>query len=426
MGVLGGLTGFIVLSAVVGVLAAAAVTPAVAVVGSATNNTIGAFDGLPDYIAVQALPQASTMYAQSNGKEIPIASFFSQNRVEVGWNDIAQSAKDAAVGTEDPHSYSEGGVDLTGTIRGAILTALHKSVQGGSSITQQYVKNILVQRCEQMTVNVTATKKVMDQQLKAYQACYLDATAITPARKLREMRYAIGLEKRYTKDQILQAYLNIAPFGGQIYGIQSAAEYYFGTSAKALTLPESATLVAILNNPNNLRIDEPANKVNGAADGYKLALARRDYVLKRMYINGKITKAERDAALATKVTPKITPTNNGCMTAQKYNAAFFCDYVQHLMEQNPIFGKTADDRIKYLTTRRSEDLHLAQLGSAADCAAFDQRVHPCHRPADRRRFLQRLGRGRDGARGHHGGEQALQQHGQPAAGLDRGQLQHGL
>jgi membrane peptidoglycan carboxypeptidase len=349
-GVLGGLTGFIALSVVAGVLATAAVTPAVAVVGTATDDTIGAFDGLPDYIAVTALPQASTLYATQGGQEVAIASFYQQNRVEVGWNDIAQSAKDAAVGTEDPGFYSHGGVDVTGTIRGAILTALHKSVQGGSSITQQYVKNILVERCESMDVNPSATKKVYDQEYKAFEACYHSATSITPLRKLREMRYAIGLEQRYTKNQILEAYLNIAPFGGQVYGIQSAAEYYFGVSAADLTLPESATLIAILNNPNNLRIDEPTSKVNGSANGYPLTLARRNYVLDRMYVNGKITKADRDAALATKITPKITPTQNGCMTAQQFNAGFFCDYVEHVLQQDPTFGKTQDERNQFLDT----------------------------------------------------------------------------
>lgn len=349
-GVLGGLTGFIALSVVAGVLAAAAVTPAVAVVGTATDDTIGAFDGLPDYIQVTPLPQASTMYAMKGGQEVPIATFYQQNRVEVGWNQIAQSAKDAAVGTEDPGFYSHGGVDVTGTIRGAILTALHKSVQGGSSITQQYVKNILVERCDTMDVNPSATKKVYDQEMAAFTSCYHDATSITPMRKLREMRYAIGLEKRYTKNQILQAYLNIAAFGGQVYGIQSAAEYYFGVSAADLTLPESATLIAILNNPNNLRIDEPNNTANGAANGYKLTLARRNYVLDRMYVNSKITKAQRDAALATKIEPKITVTDSGCMSAQQYNAGFFCDYVQHVMQQDPVFGKTQDERTAFLDT----------------------------------------------------------------------------
>ncbi|WP_020075921.1 transglycosylase domain-containing protein [Cryocola sp. 340MFSha3.1] len=343
------LAGFVALSGLAGVLAAAAVTPAVALTGSAADSTISVFDGLPEYIKVEPLAQASTMYALSNGQQVPIASFYSQNRVEVGWDGISQNLKDAAIATEDPRFYEHGGVDVTGTVRGAVLTALHKSVQGGSSITQQYVKNILVQRCENKQPDPTATEAVQKKQLTVYEACYDDATKVDPSRKLKEMRYAIGLEKEYSKNDILQSYLNIALFGGRVYGVQSAAEYYFGVAAKDVNIQQAATLIAILNNPDNLRIDRPDEKENGAANGYKETLDRRNYVLDRMFANGKITKEEHDAARATKVEPKITPTQNGCMTAQQYNAAFFCDYVERTIEQNPIFGKTEDDRSNFLT-----------------------------------------------------------------------------
>ncbi|MFF1877030.1 transglycosylase domain-containing protein [Leifsonia sp. NPDC058230] len=343
------LIGFVALSAVAGVLAAAAVTPAVALTGSAADSTIGVFDGLPEYIKVEPLAQASTMYATSNGQQIPIATFYSQNREEVGWNDIAQTLKDAAVATEDPRFYEHGGIDVTGTVRGAVLTALHRDVQGGSSITQQYVKNILVQRCENKQPDITATAAVQKKQLAIFASCYNDATKVDPVRKLKEMRYAIGLEKEYTKNQILQSYLNIALFGGRVYGVQSAASYYFGVPASGLTLPQSATLVAILNNPDNLRIDKPNDKANGAANGYAETLDRRNYVLDRMLAAGKITTKERDDAIATKIEPKITPKQNGCMTAQQYNAAFFCDFVERTIEQNAIFGATDDDRTAFLS-----------------------------------------------------------------------------
>ncbi|MGH1527069.1 transglycosylase domain-containing protein [Leifsonia sp. L25] len=343
------LAGFVALSALAGVLAAAAVTPAVALTGSAADSTISVFDGLPEYVKVEPLAQASTMYAVSHGQQVPIATFYSQNRIEVGWDGISQNLKDAAIATEDPRFYEHGGVDVTGTLRGAVLTALHKSVQGGSSITQQYVKNILVQRCENKQPDPTASDAVQNKQLAVYQACYDDATKVDPSRKLKEMRYAIGLEKEYSKNDILQSYLNIALFGGRVYGVQSAAEYYFGVPAKAVNLQQAATLIAILNNPDNLRIDRPNSKENGAANGYKETLDRRNYVLDRMLANGKITKEEHDAARATKVEPKVTPTQNGCMTAQQYNAAFFCDYVERVIEQDPIFGKTDDDRSNFPT-----------------------------------------------------------------------------
>jgi membrane peptidoglycan carboxypeptidase len=161
---------------------------------------------------------------------------------------------------------------------------------------------------------------------------------------VQEMRYAVGLEKKYSKQDILLGYLNVVGFGGQVYGIEAAAEYYFNTTAAQLTLPQAATLVAIVNNPSNLRIDQPSNKANGAANGYALTKARRDYVLDRMYINHKITAADRDAAKKTPIAPMITPTTNGCATAANVNAAFFCDYVRDVVLNDPAYGTTSADR----------------------------------------------------------------------------------
>lgn len=340
--------GLVAVSAIAGILATIAVSPAVAIMGTTATSAVNLFNDLPGAITIQPLQQASTMYASLNGQEVPLATFYSQNRVEVGLNDISDNLKNAAVATEDPRFYDHGGIDIVGTLRGAIMTALHKSVQGGSSITQQYVKNVLVQRCESKQPDPTATPEVQKKQEAAYATCYNDAITDTAARKLREIRYAIGLEKKFTKDQILQGYLNIALFGGRVYGVQSAAEYYFGVSAKNTTLPEAATIIAILNNPDNLRIDQPDNPQNGAANGYKLTLDRRNYVLDRMLVAGKITQAQHDEAIKTPITPTITPLSDGCMAANQYNAGFFCDYVQHVIEQDPLFGKTETDRQNFL------------------------------------------------------------------------------
>jgi membrane peptidoglycan carboxypeptidase len=340
---------FVGVSVVAGILVAAAVTPAIAVTGMASNLTIKTYDDLPEYLTIQKLDQTSTMFANQGGHPVPIATFYAQNRVEVGWNDIAQSVKDAAVATEDPRFYEHGGVDLLGTTRGAIETYLKHNVQGGSSITQQYVKNVLVQKCEvdNVTLSDPAKQAAAD---KKYKACYDTATDDTPGRKLREMKYAIGMEKRYSKDQILQAYLNISGFGGRVYGIQAAAEYYFGVSAKDVDLPQAATLIAILNNPNYLRIDgesvkpRAASLDNTAKSGFAAVKQRRDYALDQMLKEHKITVAEHDTALKSPVTPAITPVKTGCMAANVVNAGAFCDYVERVILSDPAFGKTADAR----------------------------------------------------------------------------------
>ncbi len=251
------------------------------------------------------------------------------------FDQIAQSAKDAAIAGEDPRFYSHGGVDIQGTIRGALFTALKKDVQGGSSITQQYVKNVLLQKCEAKPVKTDADQK-------AYDACVQDSTGISPDRKIKEMKYAIGLEKKYSKDQILDGYLNIAGFGGSVYGIEAAARYYYGISASELTPSEAASLVAIVNEPTALKLDDPNSKTNGAANGYAANKERRDYILGKMYEYKKLTKAQYEEALKTKITPKITPSVRGCQTAG--GSAYFCDYVQKIALNDPAFGKDADTR----------------------------------------------------------------------------------
>jgi len=366
-GALGALGAFIGMSVVAGLLVTAAVTPAIAVTGMAANDGIGAFDGLPEYLQIEALPQNSTIYATKGGKEVAIATFYSQNRVEVGWDDIAQVMKDATIATEDPRFYEHGGIDLQGTAKAIVLTGiLHSTTAGGSSITQQYVKNVKVQKCEKLNIVVPAPslkgggtptadqqkqldalqKKQQAAQDKKYENCYNDATAPSISRKVEEMKQSIGLEKKYSKNDILKGYLNIAGFGGTVYGVQSAAQYYFGASAKTLTLPQAATLVAILNNPANLRIDQDkaTNKANNASNGFARTLARRDYVLRSMLKDHKITKEQYDAAVKTKITPKITPQPNGCETAAQYQAAYYCDWVQHLVQDDTGLAKTADER----------------------------------------------------------------------------------
>ena len=340
---LGGLLAFLGMSVAAGVLVTAAVTPAIAVTGMATTNSINLFENLPSYLEIGDLAQKTNIYAtHSDGTPQLLASFYEQDREEVGWDSISQFAKDAAVAGEDPRFYEHGGVDIQGTVRGALFTALGKTTQGGSSITQQYVKNVLVQKAE-LSAKTEAEKK----------AAYDKATETTADRKLKEMRFAIGLEKKYPKNQILQGYLNIAGFGGRVYGIQAAAQYYFNASAKDLNIEQSAALLAIVNNPEKFRLDVPDSKTNGAAtvvDGKPVPYAqtkdRRDYIITQMYKYKKITKEQYDAAIAAPIAPAITQPSTGCSTAG--GSAFFCDYVYWTILNDPAFGKTQDDRLTTL------------------------------------------------------------------------------
>jgi membrane peptidoglycan carboxypeptidase len=148
------------------------------------------------------------------------------------------------------------------------------------------------------------------------------------------MKLAIGLEQEYSKDEILTGYLNIASFGGRVYGIQSAAKTYFGVDAKDLTIEQAASLIATLNNPNNLRIDQEENLKDNES--------RRDYVISRMLAEGKISQAQHDKAVKAPLTPKITPSSTGCQSAG--SSAYFCDYVTWIIRNDPAFGATEDER----------------------------------------------------------------------------------
>jgi membrane peptidoglycan carboxypeptidase len=350
----GGLLAFVGMSAIAGLVVSAAVSPAIAVTSMAANSTLGLFEDLPDYLQINTLAEKTSLYAKhADGSEVLLASFYAQNRVQVPLDQISSFVKDGAVATEDPRFYEHGGIDIIGTGRAILSNAAGRSVQGGSSISQQYVKNILVQRAESLPDSVERD------------AAYAAATETSIPRKIKEMKLSIGIEQKYSKDEILNGYLNIASFGGRVYGIEAASEYYFGVKAKDLTLAQSASLVATLNNPNNLRIDMP--------DNISANQVRRDYVLGRMLTEGKITEAQRDAAVAEPVTPKITPADTGCQTAG--GAAFFCDYVTWIIKNDPVFGATVDDRWnafqrggwKIVTTL---DLDL----QAAAEAALDERV----------------------------------------------------
>ncbi|WP_166787860.1 transglycosylase domain-containing protein [Cryobacterium adonitolivorans] len=334
-GVVGGLIGLVATSAIAGLLVTASLTPVVALTGVATTSTINVFETLPDYLEIEPLAQRSNIYAsRSDGSPVLLATLYDQNRVEVGWDDIGQNVKDAAIAGEDPRFYEHGGVDLQGTVRGALTTAFKGSVQGGSSITQQYVKNVLVQKCEMLPTE----EEISD--------CYAAATVTTASRKLKEMRMAIGVEKKYAKNDILRQYLNIAGFGGRVYGIEAAAAYYYGTTAAGLTVAQAASLVAIVNNPGKFRLDRPASEANGAANGYQDNRERRDYILGEMLRYGKITQAEFDEAIAAPVEPTINEPSTGCQTAG--SNAYFCDYVIHMLASDPVFGADEETRIKHI------------------------------------------------------------------------------
>jgi membrane peptidoglycan carboxypeptidase len=218
----------------------------------------------------------------------------------------------AIVAIEDSRFYQHGGVDPKGLLRAFLINKITGRIeQGASTLTQQYVKNVLIE---------SASAQDNRQGVQ-------DAQEKSNGRKLKEIRYAVSLEKELSKDEILNRYLNIAFFGGgQVYGIQAAARHYFNVDAKKLSLPQAAMLAGMVQNPAAWSpTDHPA-----------AALVRRDVVLARMLQLKVIDQATYDAAHKAKLGVKITKARNGCANAG-YNA-YYCQYVDLLITQNKSFS----------------------------------------------------------------------------------------
>ena len=317
------LLGILGIATVAGLMLSVGVAPAVALTGMSSQSGVGLFDSLPDDYKISNLQQQqkTEIYAKRGGKNVLLASFFNQNREVVGWDDIADTVTHATLAAEDARYFDHGGVDPMGILRAIVSNVTHGGAQGASTITQQYVKNVCVQQAELLPTPKQVT------------AAYAECTGGIK-RKLREARLAIGMEKAYSKKDILLGYLNIAGFGGRVYGIESAAQYYFHTHAKDLTNAQAASLMAIVNSPNYLRVDEKGNIPQNTV--------RRDYILRTELEHGLISKADYHQAVDTEVKPDITPTTTGC--AQAKAAAYFCDYVTHVIRNSTEFGATASAR----------------------------------------------------------------------------------
>lgn len=329
---LGALFGLIGLSGLAGVLIAALVTPALAVTSMTANSSIGVFDALPDYIRINEQAQANVLYAidgvdeEGNAKYTAFARLFKQNREEVGWDQVSQYIKDAVVAGEDRRFYEHGGVDVQSIVRAAVGNVTSGDIDSGAStLTMQLVKNIRIQEALQIADD--------DER----RAAYAEAQAQSLERKLKEAKLAIGLEKHYTKEEIMLGYLNIAGFGGNTYGIESAAQQYFSKSAADVTLAEAASLIAIVQLPNARNLDNP--------DKYPSNESRRNIILNFMLELGYVTQAEYTEARNTKVEDyvNLTSPTQGCMYASA--AQTFCDWVVKNVRNYESLGANPEERI---------------------------------------------------------------------------------
>jgi membrane peptidoglycan carboxypeptidase len=229
------LLAFVLTAGVGGLLTAGLVLPTVAVANTATDLSVEAFEDLPSELETRPLSEKSVMLA--NDGTTVLAEFFSENRVVVPLDQVSVQMQNAVVATEDKRFYQHGGIDPAGMVRALVKNQISDSTQGASTLTQQYVKNVLIETA------------VRDGDLAAAEAAREAEGTEGYARKLREAKLAIALEKTMTKDQILENYLNIAQFGVATYGVESAALRYFSKHAVDLTYLEAATIAGITQSP---------------------------------------------------------------------------------------------------------------------------------------------------------------------------------
>ena len=219
--------------------------------------------------------ESVNVYLDRNGEVLWEDRGDGDYRLVTDGENISEYMRQATVAIEDKNFYNHKGIDITGITRAAWSILTHQGVQGGSTLTQQLIKQV-----------------------------YFSDEAASEnrgglARKIKEMILAIEVEKMYSKEQIITFYLNESPYGGRRNGVESAAQAYFGKSAKDLTLAEAALLAAIPNNPAVL------NPYNTA--GNEALIARQQKTLDVMCEMGYINEQQRDEAKAVNILDTIRP-----------------------------------------------------------------------------------------------------------------------
>jgi membrane peptidoglycan carboxypeptidase len=289
-----------VAAAVGGALVAGISLPAVGAIGTLVRNAATKFNtlGTPE---LHQLPVRSAILDR-HGKVLAYYYPRGIDRVPVTYSQIAAPMRQAIVAIEDSRFYHHGAIDFRGTVRALVNNLQHQSVQGGSTLAQQYVKNVEI---------LSSSNPV---------AAYASATADTVGRKIRELRMAVQVEHTMSRDQILAGYLNAAFFGNQSYGVETAAERYFSIPADKLTLPQAAMLAGIVENPSLY------NPLGGSAE-VQATLDRRNTVLARMAQLHYIPAATAAAAEKTKLRLNASMPQSGCTSRSAKYAAYMCDYV---------------------------------------------------------------------------------------------------
>ena len=287
-----------------------------------------------DHLSAQNLPQTTRIYAR-DGVTL-LEERYQQRRTVVPLEEMSWDLRHATISIEDKDFYNHGAVNPVRMVAAGVYDLLHqRAAQGGSTITQQLVKNYLL--------SGSAASRSLD-------------------RKARELMLSIQLERQYTKDQILEMYLNTIFYGNQSFGVEAASQTYFGTSARRLDLAQSAFLSGLPQRPTYLN--------PFLTEGYLHARDRQRDVLTAMVRDGYITAAAADKAYAEDLGPMLTAAHRAAVGQRALIAPHFVDYVWSELEQRYDPSYLLRSGLKIVTTLDPKTQALAQQSVHDGIARF--------------------------------------------------------
>jgi membrane peptidoglycan carboxypeptidase len=342
----GGLAMLVRTGLLVGVAVAALVYPIAALAGLTVKDTADKLAMPAGGLRITPPSQTSRVYA-ADGTTM-ITQFYEEYRSYTPISAMSKSIQQAIVAAEDSRFYQHNGVDIKGVARAFVANQQAGEVsQGASTLTMQYVRNALRDSAETPAEVYAATEQ-------------------TGTRKFREVKLAVELEKRMSKTEILERYLNVAYFGHRAYGIHAAAEVYFSKKAIDLTVAESALLAGVVQAPSAY---DPAREDPGAA------INRRNYVISRMVELGYVDPAAADEARAAPLGLRLSEPINDCVASQS-GWGFFCGLLRSWWMTQPTFGASPGERLDRL--RRGGYRIVTSLDPRTQAAAqahIDKELH---------------------------------------------------
>ncbi|WP_312871978.1 transglycosylase domain-containing protein [Amycolatopsis acididurans] len=287
-----------------GILVAGLIFPAAGGLGALSNQVSAAVPEMARQLLNTPAPQVTQVTAADGS---PIATLYDQYRLPARYEDISDPMKAAVLSIEDRNFFSEGAMNPRAVVRAVLNNAGGGSTQGASTITQQYVKNYLI--------NVLDRNDAKSQE---------EDRSDTMARKLREAQLAVIVDRSQSKQQILANYLNVVSYGNQTYGVGAAARYYFGETPDKLSIAQSAMLAGMVNNPSRYNPYTYPQET----------LQRRNVVIDAMAAAKSITPEQAAAAKgeALGVQPEKSAPPASCYAAAP-DSGFLCDYAVDYLEK---------------------------------------------------------------------------------------------